>query len=124
MRLTPSDTVDHVDLNGSFRRPSSSHEERILRRNLRPASFCENFVLAVFSTFSTESAPSGSRETSAIALLLGHKRTRGKPTENGANNPQRKCRNFQTGLGSTASTREAQTCASVPGTRSREPLRK
>ena len=59
MRLTPSDTADHVDLNRSFRRPSSSHEERILRRNLRPASFCENFVLAVFSTFSTESARSG-----------------------------------------------------------------
>ena len=56
MRLTPSDTVDHVDLNRSFRRPSSSHEERILRRNLPPASFCENFVLAVFSTFSTVSA--------------------------------------------------------------------
>ena len=36
MRLTPSDTVDHVDLNRSFRRPSSSHEERILRRNLPP----------------------------------------------------------------------------------------
>jgi len=48
VRLTPSDTVDHVDLNGSFRRPSSSHEERILRRNPPPASFCENFVLAVF----------------------------------------------------------------------------
>ena len=44
MRLTPSDTVDHVDLNGSFRRPSSSHEERILRINPPPASFCENFV--------------------------------------------------------------------------------
>jgi len=58
MRLTPSDTVDHVDLNRSFRRPSSSHEERILRRNLPPASLCENFVLAVFSTFSTESANS------------------------------------------------------------------
>src|SRR6516162_7952279 len=56
MRLTPSDTVDHVDLNRSFRRPSSSHEERILRRNPPPASFCENFVLAVFSTFSTVSA--------------------------------------------------------------------
>jgi phosphate:Na+ symporter len=35
------------------------HEERILRRNLPPASFCENFVLAVFSTFSTESVHSG-----------------------------------------------------------------
>src|SRR5262245_31671575 len=58
MRLTPSDTVDHVDLNGSFRRPSSSHEERILKRNLPPASFCDNFALAVFSTFSTESATS------------------------------------------------------------------
>src|SRR5215475_671355 len=58
MRLTPSDTVDHVDLNRSFRRPSSSHEGRILRRNLPPPSFCENFVLAVFSTFSTVSAKS------------------------------------------------------------------
>jgi hypothetical protein len=61
MRLTLSDTVDHVDLNRSFRRPSSSHEERILRRNFPPASFCENFVLAAFSTFSTESTPSRRR---------------------------------------------------------------
>jgi hypothetical protein len=51
--------VDHVDLNRSFRRPSSSHEERILRRNLPPASFCENFVFAVFSTFSKVSALRG-----------------------------------------------------------------
>src|SRR5215468_11315872 len=56
MHLTPSDAVDHVELSRSFRRPSSSHEERILRRNPPPASFCENFVLAVFSTFSTVSA--------------------------------------------------------------------
>jgi hypothetical protein len=61
MRLTPSDTVDRIDLNRTFRRPSSSHEERILRRNLPPASFCENFALAAFSTFSTESASSGNR---------------------------------------------------------------
>src|ERR1700751_3451425 len=62
MRLTPSDTVDHIDLNRSIQRSSSSHEERILRRNLPPASFCENFVLAVFSTFSTESATSSHSE--------------------------------------------------------------
>jgi len=52
MRLTPSDTVDHVDLNGSFRRPSSSHEERILRRNPLPASFCENFG-SIFDFFNS-----------------------------------------------------------------------
>jgi hypothetical protein len=45
-------------LNRCFRRPSSSHEERILRRNLLRASFCENFALAVFSIFSTEPANS------------------------------------------------------------------
>ena len=55
MRLTPSDTVDLIDLNRTFRRPSSSHEERILRRNLPLARFCEDFALAAFSTFSTES---------------------------------------------------------------------
>src|SRR6516162_5430440 len=70
MRLTPSGTVDHVDLNRSFRRPSSSHEERILRRNLPPASFCENFVLAVFSTFSTKSTQGGGPGMSALAPLL------------------------------------------------------
>src|SRR6516164_10711075 len=51
MRLKRSDTVGHVDLNRSFRRSSFSHEERILRRNLPPASFCENFVLAIFRLF-------------------------------------------------------------------------
>src|SRR5215475_13872035 len=68
MRLTPSDTADHVDLNRSFRRPSSSHEERILRRNLPPASFCENFVLAVFSTCSTESVTSGRKTELSLEL--------------------------------------------------------
>ena len=58
MRLTPSDTVDLMDLNRTFRRPSSSHGERILRRNLPPASFYEDFALAALSTFSTESANS------------------------------------------------------------------
>jgi hypothetical protein len=55
MRLTPSDTVDLIDLNGTFRRPSSSHGERIVGRNLPPASFYEDFALAALSTFSTES---------------------------------------------------------------------
>jgi hypothetical protein len=57
MRLTPSDTVDLIDLNRTFRGPaSSSHGERILRRNLPPANLCEDFALAAFSTFSTELA--------------------------------------------------------------------
>jgi hypothetical protein len=73
MRLTPSDTVDHVDLNRSCRRPSSSHEERILRRNLPPAALAR---LAVFSTFSTES--SHRRPTmSAFLPLLSNDRTSG-----------------------------------------------
>src|SRR5215472_18187515 len=68
MRLTPPDAVDHVDLNRSVRRPSSSHEERILRGNPPPASFCENLVLAVFSTFSTESAMCGRLATNRSRL--------------------------------------------------------
>jgi hypothetical protein len=75
MRLTPADTVDHVDLNRSFRRPSSSHEERILGRNLPPASFCENFVLAAFSTFSTESAHRRHFALRINCVALGAKRT-------------------------------------------------
>jgi hypothetical protein len=55
VRFTPSDTADHINLNKIFQRPSSSLEERVLRRNQKRASFCENFALAVFSTFSTES---------------------------------------------------------------------
>src|SRR5262249_24078492 len=70
MRLKPSDTVDHVDLNRSFRRPSSSHEECILRRNPPTASFCENFFLAVFSTFSTESARRRHPATSALTSAV------------------------------------------------------
>src|SRR6516165_2954991 len=80
MRLTPSDTVDHVDLNRSFRRPSSSHEERILRGNPPSASFCENFVLAVFSTFSTESAKSRHREEPIINTSRSRSRFPAKVT--------------------------------------------
>jgi hypothetical protein len=54
MRFTPSDTVDYFNLNRTFR-PSTSHEERIFRRNLQSAGPC-NFSLAAFSTFSTETA--------------------------------------------------------------------
>jgi hypothetical protein len=83
MRLTPSDTVDLIDLNRTFRRPSSSHEEGILRRNLPPESFCEDFALAAFSTFSTESANSGSD-----ALLFDHlvSAQQGRPRDRAASN--------------------------------------
>jgi hypothetical protein len=50
MRFAPSDTADHINLNKIFQRPSSL-EERVLSRNRKRASLCENFALAVFSTF-------------------------------------------------------------------------
>src|SRR6185437_8474145 len=43
MRLTPSDTVDDVDSNRSFRGPLLSREERILRRNL-PWQVCTRIL--------------------------------------------------------------------------------
>jgi hypothetical protein len=43
--------VDHANSNKIHQRLSTLHDERILRRNQPPASFCENFALAAFSTF-------------------------------------------------------------------------
>ena len=52
MRFTPSGTVDHINLNRTFQRPSSSHEERIFRRNLQSASFLRKFCLgSIFDFF-------------------------------------------------------------------------
>jgi hypothetical protein len=79
MRLTPSDTVDHVDLNRSFRRLSSSHEERILRRNPPPASFRENFCLgSIFDFFNRighkpKSAPATTMAAPALIVLQNSK---------------------------------------------------
>jgi hypothetical protein len=69
MRLTPSDTVDHINLNTVFQRASTSYQERILRRNPPLTSFCENFSLAALSTFSTESAKL--RRTQPEQMLSG-----------------------------------------------------
>ena len=65
MRLTQSDTVAHTNSNKIYQRPSTSHDKRI-RRNQSPASFCKNFALAAFSTFSKESAISGPLPPSEI----------------------------------------------------------
>src|SRR5262249_20136196 len=66
MRLKRSDTVGHVDLNRSLRRSSFSHEERILRRNLPPASFCENFVLAIFRLFQQNRPEAGNAHRQVV----------------------------------------------------------
>jgi hypothetical protein len=53
----------------------SSHEERILRRNLPPASFCKDFALAAFSIFSTESR----RQTQAPKCWITRDKSHRRP---------------------------------------------
>jgi hypothetical protein len=69
MRLTPSDTVDHIDLNRSFRRPSSSHEERIPQKESAAGKLLREFCLGSIFDFSTESAQSGDPEMLLVEVF-------------------------------------------------------